>query len=305
MDKFKEILDKREKILNDKFIKSCQKGDLDTVIAIYKKYYLEPNKIRTKIKNKFLSFLKISKPLLPPPILNLNNVVGVALETSVRNGEKNIINFFLNDKNFLKYLNQDELYKISFLSTLLNSAINHGDVELTKIILPLIKDKNEIFYHNIQGGFDFACYNGYLEVIKCFFQDKDINCQKLEIYEEKYNGMNSFSLISQGFNTSCQRNHLEMVKFFTDSSQLKNFININEYKSNLYVYSFDIVEYLILTLNMNKEKYIKKVRFMPECSNVEEEKERALKLFEKIESFKELNSELSINNGSNKRKIKL
>lgn len=260
MSDIQDILKSKQQLLHNKFINVCKKGDLDTAIEIYNKYYIEPNKFQTRVKNKFFSFLKIAQPLLPPPVLNLSEVASSILKESALYNQEHIINFFLEEKHFLKHLNSSEEYKVSILSNLLDSSMLKGNIGLMEKILPLIKEKNDIFYKNITPGFEFSCDQGNLDVIKCLFKDDAIRNQKLEIYENKYNSSNSYNLIHRGFQIACNTGNTELLRFFTDSSQLNNAININEDEDKIYVDSFKTIEFFIMELNIDKQCLLKKIQ---------------------------------------------
>jgi hypothetical protein len=299
-----KILERKQKLLHDKFKEVCRNGDLQTVIDVYNKYYVQPKQFKNKIKNKFFSFLKISQPLIPAPILDLDEIGLSVLESATFNQDGNIINFLLNDKYFLKHLNKDELYKTSALSTILSSAISDNNVKLTKLILPLIKNKNDFFYESISSGFVDACYRGHLDVITCLFNDGEVINQKLEIYETDSNSDNSYSFINKGFNIGCNCGHIELVKFFTNKNQLKKAIDINNYKGT-YVCSLDVLKLLIMDLNIDKQHYLNNFKFMPDDLNAEDAKQQVLALFEQRELHKELSTDLEVNSEPAKKRLKL
>jgi hypothetical protein len=307
MSEITEILENNQKLLNKKFIEICQNGDLTSLIEIYNKYYVKPNKLQNKLKKKFFSFLNIYQPLLPPPVLDLHAVTSLALKEATLHNQENIIHFLLTDKSFVKHLSHNEAQKIYALSAILNSALNNGNVKLTNFILPLIKNKNQLFYKNIKSGFEHACKMCYLDVIKCLFKDESINHQKLEIFEDEFNSSSALNLIVNGFTIACNQGNLELIKFFTDPSQLSSPININKYKHRFYVTSFDILEYFVFELNLDKEEYLKKITFYPDINAVKNENEKGLYLFEKRELYREINNELDTtpNHSIQSKKMKL
>jgi hypothetical protein len=307
MSELKEILDNKQKLLNKKFIDVCKNGDLINLIEIYDKYYLKPNNLKNKLKKKFFSFLNISQPLLPPPVLDLDAVTTLALEEATLHNQEGIINFLLTDKRFIKHLSHNKEQEICALSAVLNSALTNGNVQLSNFILPLIKNKNELFYKNITSGFEYACKMKHLDVIECLFKDEAINQQKLEIFEDEFNSYSALNLIFKGFIIACSNGDLELVKFFTDKSKLNNAIDINNDKYSFYITNFKILEYFVFELNLNKERYLERIAFYSDRHSFQNENKKGLPLFEKRDLYKEINNELDTNpnNSIKNKKIKI
>jgi hypothetical protein len=301
----KELAEKKERLLHNKFAEACKNGDLDTIRKIYNKYYYEPKKIYNRIKKKFHAFLKISEPLLIEPTLNPYSGECYHIVEAANQNHTDILKFFLTDKFFLKTIKKNNQFKIKLLSNILNGAMHNKNIDIVQLVLPLIDEKNEFFYERIFQGFEHACANDGLNVVEALFNDNLVKNQVTEIYETTYNTTSSQSLINSGFKIACKNGDLNLVKFFTDSSKLNYAINFLNYDGFVEVKNYSIAEYLICENNLTKEQSQSKIYLAYNVANKVEITAQISALIESRQLAQELNNELEIKNEPAKKRIKV
>jgi len=275
--------EKETEKLNKKFLECCRSGKLDMVIALYNKYYLE----HQSIKNKFLKKINLYK--IKSPILDIHFNNNEPLIKAFEWKHFKVVNFLLTSKEFYFSLSKDQNQFTTVLSSMLNNALYNNNINMVNLFLPLIKNKNDIFYHSIMQGVSYASSQGNLEILKLLFKHPGINNQKLELYQDEFNTTCSQSIKFEAFQESCSYGKLDIVKFLT-SSEINDPIDVNKLKRKIYLYcsnELEIINYLICDLGIEKENFIK--YFSDSIGNSEK---NMIALFEKHELYKTLKIEV-------------
>ncbi len=151
------VQDIESNMVHQNFINACLSGNSEYIKELYKKYYT--NKIN--FTGKILKFLKISNDIIINP--HMGNEY--PLMVSLYNGNKDIIEFFLNDKKFKEQL---DITKVA--SGLIHSIKTNRD-EILKIFIDNIEMNNYAEINDeklpvIQHIFINACKLEKLEILK-------------------------------------------------------------------------------------------------------------------------------------------
>lgn len=231
------------------FLEACREGHLDAV-----KYTLE-----NLNQNNYLDSIDIDS--LPTDGFAPNRTIKESGFIEACNGKKiDIVEYLLSDYSFATKYNNP------ILSEGLCIAIKHKNEDLIKIISSAISeyyDKNVHYYYNIGKYFYDACSDGNLNDIKYLLTNKNIDIDYSDLFSRPF-GTGITAIILSGFLKACSMGHLEVVKYFTKSEELPIHINVKKIKSeqaaSLIIKDYDVVQYLVFELNLEKEECF---MFMP------------------------------------------
>jgi hypothetical protein len=292
--------------LNNKFANDCYSGDLNSIKDIYKHHSI--NNLKKKL---FYVFRKIAGQDIP--ILDPHYSDDSALINACQQNHYDIVEFLLKDKDFMQGLISSNK-KDETLTRGINHALGNNNLEMFKLISPLI-DKKDIFFHmNISSGYTKACQNSNLNMLDLFFADKSINPPHLNNLQPEnmpatimLNGMISENrdklttiavsgIKNNGLLAACISGSLDTVKYFTESTNSNHYVNIDMFfknkEANLLVGSFEVMEYLIFNLNIDKNLYLNgKVKLSSIFD--QDDHQNVINLFEKRDLFKEINNEIN------------
>lgn len=293
--------------LSNQFNLACKNGDLETVKGIYFK-----NSVNSLKKKVFFSFRKIVG--MAPIKLDPNYPNNTPFLTACENNHYNIVEFFLKDIDFSNELKRSS-QKNTILNVGLSSAVANGNIEMIKLILPLIENRDFNFYSNLLQGFMQACYKNDIQVCNFILLESSINpphlfnlnyndmsplVQKNNLVEEnkeKYQVMGISFLKNKGFLAACHSGSLDIIKYFTDSHKSNCYIDVNEIfkekNNNVVIEKFDVIEYFIMNLNLDEELFYRgNIEISPDMEDYEIRLNQVGDLFEKRKLFTELNTEL-------------
>lgn len=157
----------RFNILTSDFVSACANGNLENVIKIYNKSYLE----KKNLKSKILSILKISDNIILDPHFSNDTPIDVACMY----GHKEVVNFLLNDKYFINSLNKNNL------SEKVMALVKLKKNDIVKIFIEKI-DMDQYFEYNGENLplmlhlFIEFCNSQNLDMLKSFNTEKIKEC---------------------------------------------------------------------------------------------------------------------------------
>jgi len=212
--------------INEKFIEACTYGNYESMKSIYEQHYLKPN----KLINKFNSFFSLSnyKIEILNPYFNDNS----AFNRACQNGHKDIVKFLLERKEFIKkFTHADYAVGIDLAS----------DSKYSEVV--------DLFFQNkiscnvlLNEGTSGTC-----AVIKNSMQNNDLKTfETLFPYISKYISGNHYNLdifnsIRNGIKSACVYGNEEILKFFMDNIDQKNFEFTDEITPQLQGQEFDFI----------------------------------------------------------------
>lgn len=311
-----------EERLNNDFTNYCHAGNFEIVKNLYNKHSVNNTK-----KKLFYVFRKIAGA--SPLKLDLNYCDNSPLLQSCSQNHYDIVEFFLKDKDFIDGLIKSN-EKDKVLSKAFNYALKNSNIEMMKLISPLI-DKKDIHFHiAISEGYSTACSNGNLDVLNFFFADESINPPRLNNLQPEnmpdtfmVNGMvtenrDKLTVIAvsgiknNGFLAGCIYGSLDTIKYFAESPDSNHYVDVNLLTKNkdttIIVGSFEVMEYLVFNLNLDKNLYTNGTIELAKIFD-NSDHETVLNLFDKRDLFKEINNELSNSSNqtenSQKKKLKI
>jgi hypothetical protein len=279
--------------MNNKFLQACRDGNLELIKELYSQH--SKTILKNRIRYSFYKLGGIESNTLA--ILNPYYYNNSPLSEAFANNHYEIVEFLLTNKHFIKGYNQDN-YGFN-LGKGLSKAIEHANLKMIDFVLPLIKDTANNFYNDMNHGFMAACRKGNIEVIdyvlfhpqiKKILQENEDNSFNIKQTDYFYN------LKEHGFIGACRAGNIETVKYFTNKDSNIS-IDIHSIVNNnlIIVGSFEVLEYFIFNLNIDRKIY--------EMGNLEpsealgdfiEINQKIKEMFDKRELFKEINNELKI-----------
>jgi hypothetical protein len=259
--------------LSQTFIKACQLGDFDTVKKLY-----EQSSDKRGLKLKFLT---------KEVIFNAHDDKESALRAANHNGHYEIVKFFLEEKDFIKNLEDKQL-----LTKLFNNSVSNGflitskNFEITTLVVPLLQEHKILNNKQILLGFIEVCATEDIKTLEYLAENFDIY-STLPLMTSNL----PYSLQEHGFIAACEEGSLESVKFLLTSPKIKERIDLDNIITKVRIQHQHILEYLVFDFGIARDS-----SFTKKIVN-----ENLDSLLEKRDVFNSLNSDLKSNNKSQSR----
>lgn len=154
-----------QKEVEDNILSSSKTGDLAKFKEFFDTYYVN------KHKSIFSSFINIFSK---DPILNIN-IIAKCLVFSAMYGHKNIVEEIINDKKFIKNINNDHQLTILLVAIISPDRLklHQPSYESFKDIINIIYEKvrdQDVFHLSMDRVLLQACENNDLNVVKYIFE---------------------------------------------------------------------------------------------------------------------------------------
>jgi len=277
--------------MDNKFSSACNNGDLELVKNLYLNY--SKTIIKNKLRHAFYRLGGVDPTNLA--ILNPHAYSNAPIKNAFASNHYDIVEFLLTDNNFLKGLYKE--YSCFKLSGGLSDAIRLGNFKMIDLVIPLIKETPKDIYDHIHHGFRSACVNGQTDIIDYVLTNNQIKEMLDPTPKDSFGipGIDYFEhLKKHGFISACHTGNWKTVEYFTKSNnpQIRIDFNTISTSTQLIVGSFELLEYFIFDLNVDKYIYnIGNLEPSEKIGDFTEINQKIEKMFEKRELFKSINEE--------------
>lgn len=295
--------------MNSKFLTACRDGNLEVVKNIYSQY--SKTILKNKVRYTFFRLGGIEPNSLA--LLNPYYYGNAPLKAAFESNQYEVVEFLLTDNNFIKGFNKDN--NGFRLAQGLSDAISYSNLKMIDLVVPFIKNTGDELYNDIHHGFKAACRKGDIQVIDYILSNNQIktclqNKGKISFGVKSPDYFEH--LTKHGLVDACFAGNVKTVEYFTKSENPDIFIDFNSFANSteLVIGSFELLEYLIFNLNINKTSFeIGNLEPSEKLGDFLEMRKTIKDLFAKRELFKEINNELSMTSNpavtSSKKKAKL
>lgn len=295
--------------MNSKFLTACRDGNLEVVKNLYSQH--SKTILKNKARYAFYRLGGIESNTLA--ILNPYYYNNSPLKAAFESNQYEVVEFLLNDKNFIKGYNKDD--NGFRLAQGLSNAIAYSNLKMIDLVVPFIKNTGDELYNDIHHGFKAACRKGDVKVIDYILSNTQIknSLQSKEYTSYRIKSPDYFeNLKKYGLAEACFSGNVKTVQYFTKSENPDIFMDFHSFSNSteLIIGSFELLEYIIFDLNINKTVFeIGNLEPSEKLGDFLEMRKTIKDLFAKRELFKEINNELSMTINptviSSKKKAKL